>query len=130
MNYRLPNYDDYELLKDYVTEHYSNHETSISSSINLNNMDYKEWVDKINKNSSVPDEVWGKYYLYLVFDENKLIGLLNIRFELNEELTTKYGTIGYGVRPSERRKGYATKMLKYAKEVCKEKGMKEIIVGC
>lgn len=30
MNYRLPTLDDYEILKDYVIEHYSNHERSIS----------------------------------------------------------------------------------------------------
>ena len=42
----------------------------------------------------------------------------------------KYGDIGYSVCPSERRKGYATKMLKYALEVCKELGMKSVILGC
>ena len=41
-----------------------------------------------------------------------------------------YGNIGYGVRPSERRKGYATQMLKYALDVCKEKNMDEVILGC
>lgn len=30
MNYRLPTLEDYEILKDYVIEHYSNHERSIS----------------------------------------------------------------------------------------------------
>ena len=130
MNYRLPTYDDYEILKEYVEEHYSNYERSISASVNLTNMNFKEWVDKVNKNSTTPDDEWGKYYLYLVFNDNKLIGLLNIRYDLTNELREKYGDIGYGVRPSERRKGYATKMLSYALEVCKEKNMKEAILGC
>jgi len=34
------------------------------------------------------------------------------------------------VRPSERKKGYATTMLRYALSVCKEKGMIQIIFGC
>lgn len=38
--------------------------------------------------------------------------------------------IGYGVRPSERNKGYATQMLRYALEVCKEKGMRRAFLGC
>ncbi len=130
MNYRLPTYDDYEILKEYVEEHYSNYERSISASIDLTNMDYKEWVDKVNRNSEVRDDEWGKYYLYLVFDANKLIGLLNIRYNLSDELRERYGDIGYGVRPSERRKGYATKMLEYALNVCKEKEMQSVILGC
>ena len=130
MKYRLPTIDDYEILKDYVQEHYSNYERSISASVGLTNMDYKDWVEKINRNSETADDEWGKYYLYLVFDDNKLIGLLNIRFDLNEELREKYGDIGYGVRPSERRKGYATQMLKYSINICKEKNMEYVILGC
>ena len=45
-------------------------------------------------------------------------------------MTMKYGNIGYGVRPTERKKGYATQMLKYALEFCKEKHLKSVIVGC
>ncbi len=130
MEYRLPTYDDYELLKDYVIEHYENNERGISASNNLTKMNYKEWVDKINRNVNSSDDDWGRYYLYLVFDNTKLIGLLNIRFDLTNELREKYGDIGYGVRPSERRKGYATKMLSYALSICKEKGMKKVILGC
>ena len=130
MEYRLPTINDYEVLRDYVIEHYSNGERNISSSINLTNMNYSEWVDKINHNSIESDDEWGRYYLYLVFDNDKLVGLLNIRFELNDSLRAKYGDIGYGVRPSERRKGYATRMLAYAINKCKEKEMDYIILGC
>lgn len=59
-----------------------------------------------------------------------LSGLLSIRYELPEELSKIYGDIGYGVRPSKRNKGYATKMLAYALSVCREKGMHEVLAGC
>ncbi len=130
MKYRLPTIEDYEILKDYVTECYSNYEICLSASVELTNMKYPEWVEKINRNSTISDDEWGKYYVYLVFDNDKLIGLLDIRFDLTIELREKYGDIGYEVRPSERRKGYATKMLKYALDVCKEKGMAYAILGC
>lgn len=130
MNYRLPKLEDYEILKEYVIEHYSNHEGSISASLGMTNMKYEDWVEKVNRNSEKADDEWGRYYLYLVFDEDKLVGLLNIRFDLSDNLKELYGDIGYGVRPTERRKGYATKMLKYALQVCKEKEMKEAILGC
>ncbi len=131
MNYRLPTINDYDILKEYVEEHYSNYERSISASLGMTNMNFEEWVKKVNRNAAVADDEWGTYYLYLAFDDNdKLIGLLNIRFNLSNNLREQYGDIGYGVRPSERRKGYATKMLEYALNICKEKNMEYAILGC
>lgn len=131
MKYRLPTLDDYEILKEYVTEHHSNGENEITAIIRMTNMRYDMWVEKINRNSEKSDDEWGKYFLYLAFnDTDKLVGLLNIRYDLPQRLREIYGDIGYGVRPSERRKGYATEMLHYALSVCKEKKMDEVILGC
>ncbi len=130
MEYRLPEIKDEDILKAYVREHHDNGETSISASLGLLSSDYTEWVAKIKNNALSGDEQWGKSLLFLCFDEDRLIGLLSIRYELPELLSEKYGDIGYGVRPSERKKGYATAMLEYALSVCKEKGMEKVILGC
>ena len=81
---------------------------------------------KINNNAIIGDKEWGKSLTYLVLDNNRLIGLLSIRYDLSDELTQLYGHIGYGVRPSERGKGYATKMLKYALLECKKLGITKV----
>ena len=130
MIYRLPEISDKSILQEYMQEHYDNKETSISASLGLPASEYSDWVEKIQRNAFSGDEQWGKSLLYLCFENNKLIGLLSIRYELPENLTEKYGDIGYGVRPSERNKGYATTMLRYALSVCKEKGMDEVLLGC
>lgn len=130
MNCRLPEASDEKILQAYVQEHIDNGEKSISASMGLRSADYAAWVEKIQHNASVGDEAWGKSLLYLCFEQNKLIGLLSIRYELPKELTNQYGDIGYGVRPSERNKGYATCMLQCGLKVCKEKGMKHVILGC
>lgn len=130
MNYRLPKIIDEMILYEYIQEHYDNGETSISASLDLPVSDYREWVEKIHNNASVGDGEWGKSLLYLCFDETKLIGLLSIRYELPSKLSEIYGDIGYGGRPSERKKGYATTMLRHALSVCKEKGMNHAIIGC
>ena len=128
--YRLPEISDKSILQEYMQEHYDNKENSISASLGLPTSEYADWVEKIQRNSFSGDEQWGKSLLYLCFDNNKFIGLLSIRYDLPENLTEKYGDIGYGVRPSERNKGYATTMLRYALSVCKEKGMDKVLLGC
>ena len=130
MIYRLPEINDKVILQAYIQEHYENEENSISASLGLSSSEYSDWVEKIQKNATIGDEQWGKSLLYLCFDNNKLVGLLSIRYELPENLTEKYGDIGYGVRPSERNKGYATTMLRYALSVCKEKGLDKVLLGC
>lgn len=130
MNYRLPEISDETALREYVQEHCRNGETNISASLDLSVSDYSDWVERIWNNASFGDDEWGKSLTYLCFDKAKLIGLLNIRYDLPQNLAEKYGNIGYGVRPSERRKGYATAMLRYALAVCKEKGMRQVILGC
>ena len=47
MKYRLPTLNDYNILKEYVVEHYSNHERSISASLGMTNMRFEEWVKKL-----------------------------------------------------------------------------------
>jgi predicted acetyltransferase len=41
-----------------------------------------------------------------------------------------HGHIGYGIRPSERKKGYATMMLKLALEHCKKVGLEKVLLTC
>ena len=130
LKYRLPEINDKDILQTYVLEHHDNGETNISASLGLSSSDYTEWVTKIKNNAFFGDEQWGKSLLYLCFVEDKLIGLLSIRYELPEVLSEKYGDIGYGVRPSERNRGYATAMLNYALSVCREKGLEKVILGC
>lgn len=130
MIYRLPQIEDEEIINNYIKEHYENGEKSISASHELTSSEYNKWIEKINRNALIGDEAFGKSLLYLCFDENRLIGLLSIRYDLPRELSYTIGDIGYGVRPSERKKGYATAMLKHALNVCRAKGMTKVILGC
>lgn len=87
----------------------------------LNHLELKEAKDGL-----VPDSV------FFLFDEdrNKLIGAVNIRHYLNDYLLKFGGHIGDGIRPSERRKGYATKMIELALIECKKLGMDKVLITC
>lgn len=130
MIYRFPELTDKDILQEYLREHRRNNEVSLSASLGLTSCEYTDWVEKIRANASTGDEAWGKSRLYLCFDDERLIGLLSIRYELPEALANRYGHIGYGVRPSERKKGYATAMLRHALAVCRENGLDKVILGC
>lgn len=75
--------------------------------------------------SWVPDSTY-----WLVTDENKIVGAVNIRHSLTEHLFNAGGHIGYGIRPSERRKGYATKLLALSLEKAKELNITKALVVC
>ena len=49
---------------------------------------------------------------FYINDTKRIIGALHFRHELNDHLLKHGGHIGYGIRKSERNKGYAQKMLK------------------
>ena len=59
-----------------------------------------------------------------------IVGAVNIRHHLNEALLLNGGHIGDGVRPSERRKGIATKMIALALEECKKLGICKVLMVC
>ena len=63
-------------------------------------------------------------------ETGRIIGAVNIRHYLNEELLRVWGNIGYGIRPDERGKGYATRALALALEKCRALRLKRVLLGC
>ena len=87
----------------------------------LDNLEIKEEID-----GKVPDTT----LFCLDVDRNIFVGAVNIRHYLNEAMLLNGGHIGDGIRPSERRKGYATKMIGLALEECKKLGIDKVLMVC
>jgi predicted acetyltransferase len=67
---------------------------------------------------------------FWLIDKNEFIGRLSIRHELNEFLLKMGGHIGYEIRPSRRKQGYGTKILRLGLEKAKELGLQRVLVTC
>lgn len=68
---------------------------------------------------------------YWLYDDETdiLIGASNLRHYLTEEGLKLWGHIGYGIRPSKRRKRYATKLLELTIKEAKGKNIKRVLLG-
>lgn len=62
--------------------------------------------------------------------DNKIVGMINIRLELNEKLKNSGGHIGYSIRPTERRKGYNKINLYLGLKKCFEYNIKDAWLDC
>lgn len=89
-----------------------------------------QFLSENEKGENLPENWVADSTYWLVSDHNKVIGAVNIRHSLTEKLFQSGGHIGYGIRPSQRRKGYATKLLALALEKAKELGIKNVLVVC
>ena len=69
-------------------------------------------------------------YFCLDTDRNIFVGAVTIRHYLTEKLSQNGGHIGDGIRPSERRKGYATAMIGLALQEAKKLGINEVLMCC
>ena len=74
----------------------------------------------------VPDST----FFCLDTDRNIFVGAVNIRHYLTDSLLFTGGHIGDGIRPSERRKGYATAMIALALDECKKLGIHRVLMTC
>ena len=92
------------------------------------------WFEELKKRScedTVPKGlVPSSTYLGIREKDNYIVGMIDIRHYLNEYLTQVGGHIGYGVRKTERNKGYAKQMLKLALKKCKELKIKKVLITC
>ena len=93
---------------------------------------YEEWIDFETRRS----KIYGKDYvpatvcLCIRIKDNKLVGIIDFRHDLTEFLLNYGGNIGYSIHPEERRKGYATEMLRLMLIKCRELNKDRVLLTC
>ncbi len=99
---------------EYMNEHVK-HNSAINGTGSFDHVlegeTYEECMDRYykiqdNEYAKSIDRCPGKTYFLIRKNDNKLIGMINIRHHLSPKMLVHGGHIGYGIRPTERRKGY------------------------
>lgn len=122
---------------EYIREFYEyNSEINGSGALDrfLRESTYDEWLVKVRKDIDIANvekpRVPALTYFYVREEDDRIVGMINIRLALSDFLREEGGHIGYSIRPTERRKHYATDMLKAGVEVLNTIGINEVFVSC
>lgn len=122
----------FDMLEEWKNDIIENHTNISPWRIWANDFhDFDDYVKSINateelNNDWVPDTI----LFCLDRDRNIFVGAVSIRHYLNDKLLKTGGHIGDGIRPGERRKGYATAMIALALEECKKLGITRVLMCC
>lgn len=126
---KRPDHSLKEQALDFRQEFFDRGEKIINGSELLDQTDdYDAWLSSVTDNTSPetvnPDWVVTDTF-FAVNEEGRIVGIIDLRHTLNDFLKD-FGNTGYSVRPSERRKGYATEMLRQLLDIAEACGMNEL----
>lgn len=118
----------------YIQEQYE-YNSSINGAGGLDRYleNYEGWLQKLEEDRNRPvtkERVPAETFFLVRENDNKIIGMINIRFALNEKLRRVGGHIGYSIRPTERRKGYNKINLYLGLLECQKRGLKKVMLSC
>ena len=75
-------------------------------------------------------EGWVPNSSYWLVRGGRILGTCGLRHRLTEALRDYGGHVGYTVRPSERRRGHGTLMLKLVLEKARQLGIRRVLITC
>lgn len=131
MEFRELDNDIKSLFTEYINEWYENEEKVVPWSTDVRQHGgFFKMLSMLEEAIDPVDANFVKAKTYVLIDRDKIVGAVNIRYALNDYLNKKGGHVGYGVRKSERGKGYATKLLHYAVKNLNNEGVNSVLVTC
>ena len=118
---------------EYIKEHIKyNSEPAGVGGLDDEYKNYEKWLEKLelmkNIETCPSDRCIGREYFLIRESDNRLVGMINLRWNLNEWMIKYGGHIGYGIRPTERRKGYNKINLYLCLLKAKEFGIDKVLL--
>ena len=115
--------DVYEMYQDIPAKESG----STNECFGLSFVDFPKYLEKeINRKNNKVTYDDTPTITYIMYDDNKPIGLICLRTEIDDNWMKWSGNFYYRIRLSERKKGYGTKILSLALEEFRRLGFKEV----
>jgi len=115
---------------DYVSEWQESGESIVPSVVSKTFLPLEDFLEEQEQEERVAPANWVTHSTYWLYDGETIVGAVNFRHDLNDQLQQVGGHIGYGIRPSARNKGYATEGLRQALEVARKRGLASVLITC
>lgn len=90
----------------------------------------KKCRDYEQKETLPSGRVIATQFLFVRQSDMRILGMIQVRHYFNDYLSRFGGHIGYSVRPTERKKGYAKQMLSGVLPYCRKIGLDKILITC
>lgn len=135
LHLRLPETLTIEEVQTFKQEFFDHGEQTISGSGLLDQLSYEDWLTHTQAyrkaENAQSDWVPSTTFFAVRKTDQHIVGIIDIRHHINHPFLRSYaGHIGYAVRPSERRKGYASEMLQLGLDYAYSLGIEEVMLGC
>ena len=118
-------------LNDMMEEWYASGEKIVPYAIRrLDYRNFEHYLANLDVLEPTSDLVPDSTFFCLDEDQDRFVGAVNIRLRLNDRLLLDGGHIGDGVRPSQRRRGVATRMIALALVECQRLGIDRVLMVC
>ncbi len=117
---------------DFMEDWQSTGEVLVPFVLAMDYSNFHEYVLKLNNFSlgiGLPDGFVPHSTFWLISND-KIIGVSNLRHSLTDKLLKDGGNIGYGICPSERKKGFATSLLRLTLEKARSIGLSKVLLTC
>lgn len=121
-------------IMEYKQEFFDHGEKRINGSCGITFFnEFDEWLETVT--SIVSDKlsregVHASTFFTIREYDGKIVGSIQLRHSLTEELECYGGHIGYAIRPTERKKGYGKTQLNMVLEKAKQMHIKRVMISC
>lgn len=132
LQFQEPNEALQDSYRDLINEFHEVGEPLIPFPLTFPNDDFPAFVDRLKaatRGEGLRSGAVAHSTFWLVAD-NEVVGVSNLRHSLTDSLRREGGNIGYGVRPSARRRGYASELLRQTLLRARQLGLCEALLTC
>jgi predicted acetyltransferase len=116
-----------------VAEMRTEGEDLIPFPLSFENQDFEVFLAKLAaaaRGEGIPEGFVAHTTFWLVDSRGEVVAVSNLRHALTPRLRIEGGHIGYGVRPSARRRGHATEILRRTLTEARAQGIDPALVTC